>query len=325
MQQEIYKFSSGEKIFFTSDTHFCHKNIISYAGRPFLSTEEMDKALIENWNSVVPEDGIVFHLGDFCFGGSAQWKTIRKKLNGKIYLILGNHDFKNYKAEWSDLFEVVTQQMHVYIEGQEIYLNHHPFLAFGGAYRGAWALFGHVHTGPNSRSGQDMPRMKHLFPSQYDVGVDNNCYKPVSFYKIRENIARQKAKGRSNPDKQLYEAICEFNPRKVEKAIANGANVNVADFHNRTTIANAIVFAVDVTTGMHNDDVIKRAREVIAILLRHGANPVLNPSGTYGVVEGMIRRVVEAEPWDETEAEFYADIFSLLKLFGIERFLKKIG
>ena len=101
--------------------------------------------------------------------------------------------------------------------------------------------------------------------------------------------------------------------------------VNVADFHNRTSIANTIVFAVEITTGMHNDDVIRRAREVIAILLRHGANPVLNPSGTYGVVEGMIRRVVEAEPWDETEAEFYADIFSLLKLFGIERFLKKIG
>lgn len=93
IQQDIYRFPSGGKIFFTSDTHFCHKNIISYAGRPFFSTEEMDKALIENWNSVVPEDGIVFHLGDFCFGGNTQWKTIRKKLNGKIYLILGNHEY----------------------------------------------------------------------------------------------------------------------------------------------------------------------------------------------------------------------------------------
>lgn len=102
IQQDIYRFPSGGKIFFTSDTHFCHKNIISYAGRPFFSTEEMDKALIENWNSVVPEDGIVFHLGDFCFGGNTQWKTIRKKLNGKIYLILGNHDFKNFNQSWTD-------------------------------------------------------------------------------------------------------------------------------------------------------------------------------------------------------------------------------
>ena len=127
----MYKFSSGEKIYFTSDTHFCHKNIISYAGRPFSSTEKMDKALIDNWNSVVPEDGIVFHLGDFCFSGSTQWKTIRKKLNGEIYLILGNHDFKNYKPAWSDLFEIVTQQMHIYVEDQEIYINHNPFLVYG--------------------------------------------------------------------------------------------------------------------------------------------------------------------------------------------------
>ena len=185
-------FPSGEKIFFTSDTHFCHKNIISYAGRPFLSVEEMDKALIENWNSVVPEDGIMFHLGDFCFGGSTQWKTIHKKLNGKIYLILGNHDFRTFKPELSDLFEIVTQQMHIYVEDQEIYLNHCPFLSYSGAFNGVWQLFGHIHSRLDSNKGKDIPRLEYLFPTQYDVGVDNNNYRPVSFNEVRDIIDKRK-------------------------------------------------------------------------------------------------------------------------------------
>lgn len=188
------KFPDGKKIFFTSDTHFGHRNVINFAGRPFSSIEEMDKALIENWNSVVPEDGIVFHLGDFCFGGITQWRTIRKKLNGKIYLILGNHDFKHFKPALSDMFEMVTQQMHIYIENQEIYLNHNPFLAFGGSYSGTWDLFGHVHSGPNEKNGKDLPRLEHLFPTQYDVGVDNNDFRPVSFYEIREIINKRNIK-----------------------------------------------------------------------------------------------------------------------------------
>lgn len=51
----------------------------------------MNEKLIENWNNVVPKDGIVFHLGDFAFGGSQLWNDVLSKLNGHIYLILGNH------------------------------------------------------------------------------------------------------------------------------------------------------------------------------------------------------------------------------------------
>ena len=53
-----------DKIFFTSDTHFFHNNIIKYTNRPFKNVNEMNEELIKRWNSVVPKDGIVFHLGD---------------------------------------------------------------------------------------------------------------------------------------------------------------------------------------------------------------------------------------------------------------------
>ena len=65
-----YKFD-GNKVFFTSDTHFYHANIINFCKRPFANVETMNEALIENWNAVVGVDDIVFHLGDFCFGGFA--------------------------------------------------------------------------------------------------------------------------------------------------------------------------------------------------------------------------------------------------------------
>ena len=81
-----------KKVFFTSDTHFFHTRIIKHVGRPFGSIEEMNEALINNWNRVVPKDGYVFHLGDFCIGKISEWNSILDKLKGNIYLVAGNHD-----------------------------------------------------------------------------------------------------------------------------------------------------------------------------------------------------------------------------------------
>ena len=70
-----YKFN-GSGVFFTSDTHFNHTNIIRFCSRPFKDVEHMNETLIANWNRVVGPDNIVFHLGDFCLGGSAEWTKI---------------------------------------------------------------------------------------------------------------------------------------------------------------------------------------------------------------------------------------------------------
>lgn len=72
-----YKFN-GSGVFFTSDTHFNHTNIIRFCSRPFKDVEHMNETLIANWNRVVGPDNIVFHLGDFCLGGSAEWTKIIK-------------------------------------------------------------------------------------------------------------------------------------------------------------------------------------------------------------------------------------------------------
>ena len=180
-----------DNIWFTSDTHFGHEEIIRFTGRPFASVEEMDRELIRRWNKTVPEDGIVFHLGDFAFGGAGVWNDLLDCLNGQIYLILGNHDMKNLRAGFMQRFVHVAQQMTIRVGEQGIVLNHNPFLCYGGSYRDVWQLFGHVHSGPNSTTGKDLPRLNMLFPRQYDVGVDNNDFRPVSFFQVKRIIENQ--------------------------------------------------------------------------------------------------------------------------------------
>ena len=184
-----------DSIFFTSDLHFGHKNILNFCKRPWETTEEMDKALITNWNSVVPKDGIVFDLGDFAFAPNSRWKEIIGQLNGEHHLILGNHDITRYPGhQVMELFAGVYQQLHLKIENKHVILNHYPFLCYGGSYRApenaTIQLYGHVHSGPDA-DGLDIERLKYLFPYQYDVGIDNNNYTPVSWKQIKEIINKQ--------------------------------------------------------------------------------------------------------------------------------------
>lgn len=192
---QIHNFSTADQnIFFTSDTHFWHDNIIKYCNRPFASSEEMNETIIKNWNAVVKPNDIVFHLGDFCFCSAEKFNEIFDRLNGRIYLIIGNHDWKNLKAGMFKKFEGVYQQMAIRINKRHIYLNHFPFLCYSGSWRGVdatWQLFGHVHSSAANAGGLDNQRLVNLFPTQYDVGVDNNNYTPVSFEQVSKIIETQ--------------------------------------------------------------------------------------------------------------------------------------
>lgn len=64
---------------------------------------------------------------------------------------MGNHDRKNIRQGYMNRFEEVAVQMQIEIGKRSIYLNHYPFLCYGGAYRDVWQLFGHVHTCPDSK------------------------------------------------------------------------------------------------------------------------------------------------------------------------------
>ena len=96
-----------EKIRFIADSHFSHKNAIDYCNRPFCSVEEMDNALIHNWNKIVKNNDRVFMLGDFALCGKDKIIEIGQKLNGRKILILGNHEGASLKTYYEAGFEMV--------------------------------------------------------------------------------------------------------------------------------------------------------------------------------------------------------------------------
>lgn len=158
----------------------------------------MNDELIKRWNEKVPKDGIVFHLGDFSWGGYDAWKTFREQLNGDIYLVKGNHCLKNMTTSAKNLFQDVKMQMRIEIEGRKIWLNHFPLLCYSGTYRDfnglEYNLFGHVHLSnyKERNTGMDCDRcFQMLFPTQYDVGVDFNEFAPISWKEVDERIKEQ--------------------------------------------------------------------------------------------------------------------------------------
>ena len=180
------------KTFWTSDSHFWHGNILKYCNRPFESVEAMNDALVANWNSVVGPDDHVYHLGDFCFGNVEKWNWCLEpeRLNGHIHLILGNHDPERVFRDGTLLerFDSIDFQKIIIIEGWTVIMNHFPFLSFSNNFdHKVMQLFGHIHSGPGE-FGNVLPEGYKLQWNQYDVGVDNNNYTPVSWVQIREKL-----------------------------------------------------------------------------------------------------------------------------------------
>ena len=90
-------------------------------------------------------------------------------------------------------FESVSYQAHIIVEGYNVILNHYPFLCYPGYKPYTLQLFGHIHSSPYKFEGIDAENAKqHLHPSQYDVGVDWNDFKPVSWREVIEKIKYQK-------------------------------------------------------------------------------------------------------------------------------------
>ena len=107
---------------------------------------------------------------------------------------MGNHDLKNIRQGYIDRFETCGNADAHRIGKQRIYLNHYPFLCFDGGYKDVWQLFGHVHTRENN-TGIDAARLKYLYPTQYDVGVDNNNLHPFHLNRLKRIITKQIEKG----------------------------------------------------------------------------------------------------------------------------------
>jgi len=181
-----------DKIWFTSDPHFNHANIIKYCKRPFDNVEVMNEVLIDNWNMVVGEDDLIICCGDFSLGSSKDAINVLDKLNGHKLLISGNHEKSVLNSREAmdffdggvyDLLEITVLDEEVSDGFQDIILCHYPMVVWDKSHRGSWQLFGHVH---GMLDGD-----KRLSPNQMDIGVDSNGFRPISYQEVKEIITVQ--------------------------------------------------------------------------------------------------------------------------------------
>lgn len=157
-----------------SDTHWDHQNIIKYCNRPYSSVDEMNIALIKNWNRVVSKDDLVIHLGDFAMTRKRERvRELRSQLNGRIALVVGNHD--NFDVDfYSEVFDFVCHSFVLH----NIYFTHRPYEHI--TYTDfSLNVHGHIHN--NLKDGY------WLDPNLYmNVSCELTNYEPMNISKVLE-------------------------------------------------------------------------------------------------------------------------------------------
>jgi calcineurin-like phosphoesterase family protein len=151
-----------KNIWFTSDTHYGHKNIAgpsvsSWSGgyRNFNSVHEMNIALVQGINKYVKEDDELYHLGDWSFGGAQNIKVFRDSLACRnIHLMKGNHDqhieeklieFEGGDFNPLELFSSVQEVREIQVGKMKIFLSHYSHRVWDGSHKGVVHLYGHSH------------------------------------------------------------------------------------------------------------------------------------------------------------------------------------
>jgi calcineurin-like phosphoesterase family protein len=169
-------------VFFTSDPHFGHANVIKYCDRPFSSADEMDEALIERWNSVVRDADFVWVLGDVFFHQVSKCNEILSRLRGRKGLVLGNHDkiIRNQRPLQEKFSEVHPGLHRTHVAGTMVVMCHYPMLSWEGSHYGSFSLHGHCHGkipfDPNYR--------------RLDVGVDCHDFRPLAWEEVRARLEK---------------------------------------------------------------------------------------------------------------------------------------
>ena len=179
------------EIFFTSDTHFGHKQEFLFGPRGFSNADEMDEVIIERWNKIVSPGDIVYHLGDTMLNDNTNGIKCFKRLNGQIFLIFGNHDTEARKNL------IFTECMHQVQGGWyawlikygklSIYMSHYPTITsnFDQKHFSQHVIAVHGHT--HQRTNWLDPKN----PFLYHVGLDSHNNTPVHIDEIITDIRQR--------------------------------------------------------------------------------------------------------------------------------------
>ena len=163
-------------IYFTSDLHLGHPAIIPMQNRPFQDVDDMNRTIINNFNSMVRNNDTVYILGDISHRLKVEKANdLIAELKGRKILIVGNHD-KKYDER---LFEGIYDFKTVSLYEKYFALMHYPMLSWPKSFQGSYQLHGHIHARNDYNIQNKMDGIR-----RYDVGVDANDFHPVSVEQI---------------------------------------------------------------------------------------------------------------------------------------------
>lgn len=173
------------KIFVTSDQHFGHDREFIWKARGFQSIDEMNEEFVRRWNETVDDEDDIYCLGDIMLGSTNNIEFL-KRLNGKIHIVLGNHDTATREKMYRELpkvIEVAEVGIRLKFKKYHFVLTHYPMLT-GNLEKESLKqmtlnLYGHTHQTSNFYN--DMPFM-------YHVGVDSHNGYPVEMESIIEEM-----------------------------------------------------------------------------------------------------------------------------------------
>jgi len=198
------KLREGQSVWFTSDSHYHHPNICSATTkwinpvtiREFKSLEHMNATIVENINEFVGQDDILFHLGDWSFGGFDKTREFRDRLVcNNIHLVLGNHDdhIEKNKDGIRSLFASVNEYVELEVNypwlGSVIHnfvLMHFPIASWNHLTKGHMHLHGHLHLKKNVRANKG---------KMMDVGVDGNDMYPIGLKEVVSILGNRPLQG----------------------------------------------------------------------------------------------------------------------------------
>ena len=174
-----------DKVYFSSDLHFSHANIILYCNRPFQTIDEMNKTIIEHFNKTLDKESILFLLGDIALG--VDLENIKELLESikckEKHLIIGNHDTDRkidlYKE--NNLFNSISYADLIKTDYYSFYLSHYPALM--ERHNKLFNLSGHTHIKNNEENIKN---------NIYNVGVDAHNFYPVSLNNIINDIKERR-------------------------------------------------------------------------------------------------------------------------------------
>lgn len=192
-----------QKIFFTSDLHFGHENVIRFDNRPFNTVEEMDEEMIKRWNAKVGKGDIVYVLGDFIWRAATNESvSIIRRLNGQIILIKGNHDRFLHNAAAKKALAGIKDYDDICVTLEDgttrrCILSHYFIPFYNGHRYQAIHLHGHSHF--TEESVEEVRITTELNEKGYDLKIYNvGCmywnYTPVTL----DEILERKAYGQAN-------------------------------------------------------------------------------------------------------------------------------